>query len=64
MGLTRDSMVLWLGVALGIVTWLASKGEPPTVWTYTDWLEAVGFALSTISAKFLHSGLPSGRGGN
>lgn len=53
----RDSIVWILGIVGGIIVYLAAN-KPPTMWDYYQWLAAIGFAISTISAQMSSSKLP------
>ena len=55
--LNRDSLVWWLGIAGAVVLYL-SNADPPTLWTYNDWLQALAFAIATAAAKLATSPLP------
>lgn len=48
--MTRDSIVLWLGILGGLVIYLAGT-KPVTEWGYYEWLAFAGYAISVISAK-------------
>jgi hypothetical protein len=43
----RDGFILWVGAGAALVTYLISAGEPPTQWTYQEWLQfgSAGFAF-------------------
>lgn len=57
MRLTRDSAVLWLGLAVAVVGYLSTAANPPTHWSYTEWLQAASFLLAWISGKLATSPL-------
>jgi len=60
--LTRDSKLLWLGLAIAIVAYL-SASKPPTEWGYPEWLQAASFLLAWGSGQLGTSplkGAPSG----
>jgi hypothetical protein len=48
--ITRDSSVLWLGAAIGVVTYLSNM-PAPWQWSYAQWMQALGVALSGLSLK-------------
>ena len=48
--LTRDSLVLWLGIVSGLVLYCASN-KPPWEWDWYGWLAFVGYVISVVSAK-------------
>lgn len=48
--LTRDSIVLWLGILAGLIMYLAGT-KPVTEWGYYEWLAGAGYVISVISAK-------------
>ena len=54
---TRDSIVWGLAIAGAALTYLAAA-PPPTVWTYGEWIQALAFAVATISGKLATSPLP------
>jgi len=55
--MTRDSKLLWLGAAVAVVAYLQTVSNPPTVWAYTDWLNAAAFVLVWASGKLATSPL-------
>jgi len=57
MKLTRDSMVLWLGLAIAVVGYLSTAAQPPTAWGYMEWLQAAAFVLAWVSGKLATSPL-------
>lgn len=48
--MTRDSIVLWIGIVGGLVIYLAGN-KPIWEWGYYEWLAFAGYALSVASAK-------------
>lgn len=57
MRLTRDSILLWVGILGGLVVYLAGN-KPPLDWGYYEWLAALGYLISVVSAKLATSPLP------
>ena len=57
MSLTRDSMVLWLGLGVAVVGYLTTAKDPPTQWDYMDWLQACSFILAWVVGKLATSPL-------
>lgn len=55
--LTRDSVLWWLAILGAVATYLASS-EPPTHWTYHQWIQAAMFIVATVSGKLASSPLP------
>ena len=47
--LTRDSAVWALAIGGAVVGYLIGAGEPPTEWSYGDWLQALAFLIGTLS---------------
>jgi len=58
----RDSFVLWLGLAVAVVGYLTTAAKPPTLWGYTEWLQAVSFVLAWAMGKLATSPLPGKEG--
>jgi hypothetical protein len=56
MRLTRDSLLLWLPVVAALITYLLST-DPPTVWTYYQWLQFASAAVAVASTKLMTSPL-------
>lgn len=54
---TRDSKVFWLGLAIALIGYL-SMSDPPTMWSYADWLKFAAFVLAWGSGKLATSPLP------
>lgn len=54
--ITRDSYLLWLGLAIAIVGYL-SASKSPLEWGYTEWLQAASFLLAWVSGKLATSPL-------
>lgn len=57
--LTRDSYVLWLGLAVAVVGYLSTM-PAPTEWAYAEWVQAAAFVLAWVSGKLAHSPLKGG----
>lgn len=53
----RDSKVLWLPVLGAILTYLMAS-EPPTMWSYHDWIKALAAGVAAVSTKYMNSSLP------
>ena len=54
--MTRDSALLWLGVAIGVFGYLGTK-ESPATWVYADWVASGSFLLALAAAKLQSSPL-------
>lgn len=50
--MTNRTIALWVGVVSSILIYLGNA-EPPTVWTYSQWIQCGSFVLGLISARFL-----------
>jgi hypothetical protein len=61
---TRDSMVLWLGLAVAVVGYLSSAAKPPMEWSYSEWLQAASFGLAWVMGKLHSSPLPGANDGD
>lgn len=59
--LTRDSFIWWLAIGGATVTYLITIENPPNLWTYKEWLQALSFVIATISGKLATSPLPHSR---
>lgn len=59
MRFTRDSLLLWLALLAAVGAYLLSVGEPPTVWTYQQWLQFVTAMIAVGVAKLQTSPLSS-----
>jgi len=46
----RDSAVLWLGITVGVLGYLANAGNPAQ-WDYNQWIQAAMAVLAIVSAK-------------
>lgn len=57
MTLTRESSLLWLGIAGSIFTYLINA-PIPTEWTYPEFLKFGAFLVGISIAKLQHSPLP------
>lgn len=55
--MTRDSIVWWLAILGALVTYL-STSEPPTAWSYQDWIQFIAAVIATVSGKLATSPLP------
>lgn len=55
--LNRDSAMWTLAVVAALLTYL-SASQPPTMWSYYDWIRAVSAVVGIISAKLSTSPLP------
>lgn len=49
--MTRDSSLLWLGLAIAVVGYLSTAAKPPTAWGYAEWLQAASFVLAWVAGK-------------
>ena len=55
--LTRDS-ALWTVAALAaVVGYLITAREPPTAWSYQEWLQACAFVLAWLAGRLSSSPL-------
>ncbi len=60
MKLTRDSILLWVGI-VGLLLGYLSVNQPPTEWTYQDWIQ-FGIAITGwIIGKLQSSPLPGNK---
>lgn len=57
MKLTRESLILWLGVVGATLTYLLNA-PPPTAWDYPEVLKFASFLVGIGLAKLQHSPLP------
>lgn len=55
---SRDSFLLWIGLAIAIVAYLSTAAKPPTEWGYLEWLQSASFVLAWVSGKLATSPLP------
>lgn len=55
--INRDSLVLWLGLAVAVVGYLATAAKPPAEWAYAEWLQAASFGLAWVMGKLATSPL-------
>ena len=55
--MTRESSVLWLGVAVAVVGYLMAAEKPPTAWSYYQWLQAASAVLAYVMGKLQSSPL-------
>lgn len=60
MRLTRDSLTWWLGIVGAVLVYLGAA-DPPTTWSYGEWIQALAFAVATVSGKLATSPLPGDR---
>ena len=51
MKITRDSLLLYVGLAVAVVGYLTTAAKPPTTWGYMEWLQAASFILAWIMGK-------------
>lgn len=56
--MNRDSLILWLGLAVAVVGYLTTAAKPPTEWGYAEWLQAASFVLAWGMGKLATSPLP------
>ena len=54
---SRDSKLLWVGAGVALIGYL-SVSEPPTAWSYADWLKFATVVLAWVSGKLASSPLP------
>lgn len=54
--LTRDSLLLWVGIVGGVVIYLSGT-KPIMEWGYYEYLSALGYLVSVVSAKLATSPL-------
>lgn len=54
--LTRDSLLLWLGILAGVMMYLGNM-PVPTQWTTMQWVQAFGGVLAVLCAKLATSPL-------
>jgi hypothetical protein len=54
---SRDSSLLWIGLAIAAVGYLSTAAKPPTEWGYLEWLQAASFVLAWASGKLATSPL-------
>lgn len=59
MRFTRDSLLLWGGLLGALIAYLLSVGDPPTQWSYQQWLQFVTAMIAVGIAKLQSSPLPS-----
>ncbi len=59
---SRDSWVLWLGIAGSIVAYLVAS-ENPMLWHYDDWMKFAALLIGVISGKLATSPLPGANDG-
>lgn len=60
MTITRDSTLLWLGIAGAVVVYLGASPSPMT-WSWADWMQFAAFAIGVLSAKLATSPLPGSK---
>ena len=58
----RDSIMLWLGLAVAVIGYLTTAANPPTQWGYQEWLQAASFVLAWAMGKLATSPLPGKEG--
>lgn len=54
--MTRDSLILILGMLGGLVLYLAGN-KPPWEWDYYSWLAFIGYAITGVSGWLTSSPL-------
>lgn len=59
MKFTRDSFLLWGGLVGALIAYLLSVGDPPTQWSYQQWLQFATAMIAVGIAKLQSSPLPS-----
>lgn len=57
--ISRDSLVLWLGLFISILGFLLGIKEPPSAWTWHQWLQIVSGVLGLTVAWLRSSPLAS-----
>lgn len=55
--LSRDSALLWLAIIGSLAVYLGAAG-PPTLWTWSQWMQFVAACVATVSGKLASSPLP------
>lgn len=55
--LTRDSLVWTLGFLAAAVGYLTTAQNPPTMWSYMEWLQAASFVLAYLVGRLSSSPL-------
>lgn len=55
--ITRDSLVLWLGLGVALVGYLITAAKPPVAWSYMEWLQFASFLLAWVAGKLATSPL-------
>lgn len=55
---SRDSFLLTLGFLAALVGYLTTAANPPSAWTYMEWLQFASFLLAWLMGKFATSPLP------
>jgi hypothetical protein len=53
----RDSVILWVGAGAALVGYLITAGDPPTAWTYQNWLQFASAMFAFLMGKLQTSPL-------
>lgn len=56
---TRDSLVLLLGILGSLVAYLVTAATPPTAWSYAEWLQFTAVLIGIVLAWLRSSPLAS-----
>lgn len=56
--MNRNSLGLWLAAVAALVGYLVTAGDPPTQWSYQQWLQAISFVAAWGVGKLQSSPLP------
>lgn len=55
--ITRDSWLWFVGFLAAAVGYLITARDPPTQWSYQEWLQAAAFVLAYVVGRFSTSPL-------
>lgn len=55
--ITRDSWIWLLGFLAAAVGYLITAQQPPTAWSYMEWLQACAFVLAYVVGRLSSSPL-------
>ena len=55
---TRDSLVWFVALGAALVAYLLAAEQPPTEWSYREWLQAAAAVFAALSTKLQASPLP------
>jgi len=55
--LTRDSWIWLLGLLAATIGYLITAQDPPTAWSYMQWLQALSFVLAYAVGRLSSSPL-------